>query len=181
MRGVKQPSVEVKTAMPTPGMPDPAELPAAPDAQMPDAPQMPVPHAWAGDALDTLDGVTDPEQAHALFTGPQGEQAWLDRADDGVLLGWVRDVDGQVYRYNDVDAWAVDVDDAGFERQGDAPAAEPAEPVQDEEQGQDLEDLPMMEEDAEAAGGASSTTREKGKSPFPELDGKSFQLQVTPL
>lgn len=75
-------------------------------------------HEWAGDAYEEGDP-TDPAEAFTSFTGQSGEQAWLDRTDDGTLTGWVRDADGTVYRYSDADAWAIDVDDAGMARDGD--------------------------------------------------------------
>lgn len=86
---------------------------------------------WAGDLYEEGDE-TDPAgpDAFAAFNGQGGEAAWLDRAEDGTLTGWVQDAAGQVYRYSDVDAWAVDVDDAGMSRsdgQADPdPAADPA-------------------------------------------------------
>jgi hypothetical protein len=36
---------------------------------------------WAGDAYNKGDE-SDPAQAHAAFSGPGGEQARLDKADD---------------------------------------------------------------------------------------------------
>ncbi len=70
-------------------------------------------HVWSGDLVDEgLEEVSDPAMAFSSFTGAEGETAWLDRADDGTLTAYVRDADGSVYRYSDVDAWAVDVDDA---------------------------------------------------------------------
>jgi len=81
-------------------------------------------HEWAGDAYES-DDVSDPAAAFASFSGVDGEQAWLDRHDDGTLVGWVRDADGTVYRYTDADAWAIDVQDAGMRRtdeEQDAPA-----------------------------------------------------------
>ncbi|WP_143661270.1 hypothetical protein [Streptomyces pseudogriseolus] len=72
---------------------------------------------WAGDAYDEGDE-TDPAQAFASFAGDAGQEAWLDKAVDGTLTGWVRDETGQVWRYADPDAWAIDVDDAGMAQTG---------------------------------------------------------------
>ncbi len=83
---------------------------------------------WAGDMYDEGDE-TDPADSFSAYTGSNGEQAWLDRAPDGTLTGWVRDGTGQVWRYTDPDAWAVDVDGAHMTRmhsQADEPAAPPA-------------------------------------------------------
>ncbi|MFF4902261.1 hypothetical protein [Streptomyces sp. NPDC001068] len=68
---------------------------------------------WAGDEYNEGDE-TDPNgpQSWSAFTGSNGEQAWLDKAQDGTLTGWVRDSSGQVWRYTDPDAWALDVDGA---------------------------------------------------------------------
>ncbi|QOV40164.1 hypothetical protein IM697_18225 [Streptomyces ferrugineus] len=70
---------------------------------------------WAGDMYDEGDE-TDPENAFAAYTGSDGEQAWLDQAPDGTLTGWVRDSTGQMWRYTDPDAWAIDVDGAQMTR-----------------------------------------------------------------
>lgn len=77
---------------------------------------------WAGDVYDEGDE-TDPTLAYAAFSGQSGEQAWLDKAEDGTLTGWVRDETGQVWRYSDPDAWAIDVDDAGMAQTGGGAAA----------------------------------------------------------
>ncbi|MFI5990275.1 hypothetical protein ACIBAC_00275 [Streptomyces sp. NPDC051362] len=68
---------------------------------------------WAGDEYNEGDE-TDPNgpQSWSAFTGSNGEQAWLDKGTDGTLTGWVRDATGQVWRYTDPDAWALDVDGA---------------------------------------------------------------------
>ncbi|MFJ4342711.1 hypothetical protein [Streptomyces sp. NPDC088915] len=68
---------------------------------------------WAGDPYDEGDE-TDPAEAVFGFTGQGEEEAWLDKAQDGTLTGWVRDDTGQVWRYSDPDAWAIDVDDAAM-------------------------------------------------------------------
>ncbi|MEU9925145.1 hypothetical protein AB0H51_28320 [Streptomyces griseoluteus] len=99
---------------------DPAAQDQDPAAQAP--PELQPPHQddarpWAGDEYDEGDE-SDPAQAFAAFSGPSNEQAWLDKADDGTLTGWVRDETGQVYRYSDPDAWAIDVDDAGMAQTG---------------------------------------------------------------
>jgi hypothetical protein len=68
---------------------------------------------WAGDEYNEGEE-TDPDGplSWSAFTGGNGEQAWLDKAQDGTLTGWVRDSTGQVWRYTDPDAWALDVDGA---------------------------------------------------------------------
>lgn len=78
-------------------------------------------HEWAGDLYEQGDQ-SDPAQAFARFQGVDGETAWLDRADDGTLTGWVQDADGSIYRYSDDAAWAIDVDQAGM-RRSDVPDA----------------------------------------------------------
>lgn len=116
-----------------------AELdPAAADPTAPEGdPAEAQVHEWAGDAYEE-DDVSDPAAAFASLSGVAGEQAWLDRHDDGTLVGWVRDADGTVYRYTDADAWAIDVEDAGMQRtdgEQSAPAegeATDAEPVDGE-------------------------------------------------
>jgi hypothetical protein len=82
-----------------------------------DAPEPPADDArpWAGDMYDEGDE-TDPADSWSAYTGSNGEQAWLDRAPDGTLTGWVRDGTGQVWRYTDPDAWALDVDGAHMTR-----------------------------------------------------------------
>lgn len=104
--------------------------PAEGGEQPVDEPEPPVDDArpWAGDMYDEGDE-TDPADSFSAYTGSNGEQAWLDRAPDGTLTGWVRDSTGQVWRYTDPDAWAVDVDGAHMTRthsQADEPAAAPA-------------------------------------------------------
>ncbi|MEW1677821.1 hypothetical protein AB0O47_31985 [Streptomyces noursei] len=91
---------------PPPGAAEPEEMqpPARDDAR-----------PWAGDAYDDGDE-TDPAHAYATFSGKDGEEAWLDRAPDGTLTGWVRDATGQVWRYVDDTAWALDVDGAQMQR-----------------------------------------------------------------
>ncbi|MGW7090093.1 hypothetical protein ACWGH2_42290 [Streptomyces sp. NPDC054871] len=97
---------------------DPAAAPELEPPQEDDA------RPWAGDVYDEGDE-TDPAQAYAAFSGPAGEQAWLDKAEDGTLTGWVRDETGQVWRYSDPDAWAIDVDDAGMAEAGGSRGADP--------------------------------------------------------
>lgn len=70
---------------------------------------------WSGDMYDEGDE-TDPATAFAAYKGGAGDEAWLDQAPDGTLTGWVRDTDGQVWRYTDPDMWAMDVDDAQMTR-----------------------------------------------------------------
>jgi hypothetical protein len=98
---------------------------------------------------------TDPAQAYASFSGPAGEQAWLDKAEDGMLTGWVRDETGQVWRYSDPDAWAIDVDDAGMAQTGGA-AADDAVPGPEAAEG---DQLPAIE-DATPAGDGSMSVME---------------------
>ncbi|MEU1592784.1 hypothetical protein ABZ468_07960 [Streptomyces sp. NPDC005708] len=131
-------------AGPPPGATDPmADPSAAPDPNAADPtadpgadPNTPTDDArpWSGDQYDQGDE-TDPAQAFAAYTGSNGEQAWLDQAPDGTLTGWVRDATGQVYRYNDADSWAIDVDDAHMTRthsRGDDPTgADPSAPPSD--------------------------------------------------
>ncbi|MEU3201014.1 hypothetical protein [Streptomyces sp. NPDC006996] len=117
---------------------EPAAEPLAEGAEPPaegeepvDAPEPPTDDArpWAGDMYDEGDE-TDPADSFSAYTGSNGEQAWLDRAPDGTLTGWVRDGTGQVWRYTDPDAWAVDVDGAHMTRthsQADEPSAPPAD------------------------------------------------------
>lgn len=124
---------------------DPAAPPEGPAAEPPaegaeppaeskepvDAPEPPADDArpWAGDMYDEGDE-TDPADSFSAYTGSNGEQAWLDRAPDGTLTGWVRDGTGQVWRYTDPDAWAVDVDGAHMTRthsQADEPSVPPAD------------------------------------------------------
>ncbi|MEU6755996.1 hypothetical protein [Streptomyces sp. NPDC046685] len=90
---------------------------AAPPVEDPAVPQEPTDDArpWSGDMYDEGDE-TEPDEAFAAYAGAQGEQAWLDKASDGTLTGWVRDSTGQVWRYSDPDAWAIDVDDAQMTR-----------------------------------------------------------------
>ncbi|MFJ7054698.1 hypothetical protein ACIQU7_23610 [Streptomyces albidoflavus] len=70
---------------------------------------------WSGDPYNEGDE-TDPSDAFAAYTGPDGEEAWLDQAPDGTLTGWVFDSMGQTWRYTDPDAWATDVDGAQMTR-----------------------------------------------------------------
>ncbi|MGX1268082.1 hypothetical protein [Streptomyces phaeoluteigriseus] len=82
---------------------DPSAAPDQPDDSRP----------WAGDEYNE-GNETDPDgpEAWCAYAGSGGEQAWLDKAPDGTLTGWVRDGDGQVWRYTDPDAWSTDVDGA---------------------------------------------------------------------
>lgn len=105
------------------GAEDPAAAPAPPEDDS---------RPWAGDMYDEGDETT-PEDAYCAYTGSNGEQAWLDRAPDGTLTGWVRDETGQVWRYTDPDAWAIDVDGAQMTRthgpEGEDDTADPAAPA----------------------------------------------------
>lgn len=95
---------------------------------------------WSGDPYVEGDE-TDPSQAFAVFTSPDGDEAWLDRAPDGTLTGWVRNAEGEVWRYTDVDAWAVDVDDAGMTR-ADVAQEEPDEDSEEDEEPDEEEPPP---------------------------------------
>ncbi|MEE1764407.1 hypothetical protein [Streptomyces sp. SP18BB07] len=109
---------------PAAGAEPPAEGEAPVDALEPPADDA---RPWAGDMYDE-GGESDPADSFSAYTGSDGEQAWLDRAPDGTLTGWVRDSTGQVWRYTDPDAWAVDVDGAHMTRthsQAEEPAAPP--------------------------------------------------------
>ncbi|MFD9248393.1 hypothetical protein [Streptomyces bottropensis] len=115
-------------------LPQPAD-PAAGDPAAPPPPEIQPPQQddarpWAGDVYDEGDE-TDPAQAYAALSGPNGEQAWLDLAEDGTLTGWVRDETGQVWRYSDPDTWAIDVDDAGMQETGGTHGAPSGDEVQD--------------------------------------------------
>lgn len=102
-------------------------------------------HEWAGDLHEDGDE-SDPAQAHDWFKGEGGAEAWLDKADDGTLTGWVRDPDGSVYRYSDVDAWAIDVDHSGMTEAGGG-LVDDGEPAEGEPVDGD-EDLPSEVEAA---------------------------------
>jgi hypothetical protein len=82
---------------------------------------------WAGDLYDE-GPVSDPAEAFAHFqmeaspdpTDPDATEAgdveaWLDRNEDGSLVGWIRE-GTEVYRYSDSSAWALDVDGAQMGR-----------------------------------------------------------------
>jgi hypothetical protein len=120
-------------------------------------------HEWAGDLInESVDTPTDPAAAFRTFAGTEGETAWLDRADDGTLTGWVQDADGSIYRYSDADAWAIDVDEAGMIAGG-------AEPMEDEEV---LDEEAMDVEDGTAAGG-----EDLGQDDF-LMEGKQVVLRA---
>lgn len=136
------PSADIPSdpAGPPPGGTDQTTDPVADPTS--DAPPAPTDDArpWSGDMYDEGDE-TDPAQAYAAYTGSNGEQAWLDQAPDGTLTGWVRDSTGQVWRYNDADAWAIDVDDAHMtrthSRSDGATGADPSAPPNDPAGGTD--------------------------------------------
>ncbi|WP_328736548.1 hypothetical protein [Streptomyces bobili] len=97
-----------------------------------DVPEPPIDDArpWAGDMYDEGDE-PDPDDAWSAYKGSNGEEAWLEASQDGTLTGWVRDSTGQVWRYTDPDAWAVDVDGVhmtNVHRRGEE-AASPTEAV----------------------------------------------------
>lgn len=102
--GAELPAEGSEVAAPVPGE-EPVAVEPPPDDSRP----------WAGDMYDEGDE-TDPGDSWSAYTGSNGEQAWLDRAPDGTLTGWVRDGTGQVWRYTDPDAWAIDVDGAQMTR-----------------------------------------------------------------
>ncbi len=109
-------------------------------------------HEWAGDLFE--EGTeSNPADAFARFHGGAGEEAWLDRAEDGTLTGWVRDTDGSVYRYSDVEAWAVDTDEATMTRvdPGQEPAESPEGDEGDEEAAEGEEEAAEGEEDPSLA------------------------------
>jgi hypothetical protein len=115
-------AIKALPAQPTPGEPPGPPDPAVNEIQPPAHDDS---RPWAGDAYDEGDE-TDPAHAFAAFTGQDGEEAWLDRAPDGTLTGWVRDATGQVWRYSDDSAWALDVDGAQMQRVSTAPGQDPA-------------------------------------------------------
>lgn len=170
--------LSVKSAMPDSGVPAAAEAPAEDAAT--DTPAAAATQEWAGDLLDHADEASDPTAAFATFRGPNSETAWLDRAPNGTCVGWVKTDDQTVYRYNDVDAWAIDVDDAGMTRTDDGAAETPdLEPDQNAVDPQADKPLPLSSEAAAASGGASSSTRDQTNTPFPNLQGKGYALRVT--
>ena len=128
--------LESKSDWPDPATPtdDPAE---GPETEA-------TPTEWAGDLYEEGDE-SNPDEAFAVFTGGAGLEAWLDRADDGTLTGWVRDPEGSVFRYSDVDAWAIDVRDAGMNRTDPGMAGEEEGDPAEGEEGDDLD--PDAEQD----------------------------------
>lgn len=133
---------------------------------------------WAGDIYTGTD-VTDPANAAASFSGTNGETAWLDQADDRTLTGWVEDADGTVRRYSDVDAWAIDVDQAsmtlvaesGTEESpeaefGDETGDEPTEPAEGEDPFN--EGAPPAEESAAPLAEAVDTAAPEEVDPMAE-------------
>src|SRR5690606_5935551 len=112
---------EVKADWPDPAVPTEDEQ----DEQVMDDVD-PNTREWAGDEYTEGDE-PDPLDSFGALTGTDGSEAWLERRDDGSLLGWVRDSrDDRVYRYTDPEAWAADVDGAQMARVpgvGDAPPA----------------------------------------------------------
>ncbi len=133
---------------------DPAADPAA--AADPNAGQPPMPtddsRPWAGDLYDEGDEtLPDDPSVTDHFSDPNGEEAWLEKAPDGTLTGWVRDATGQVYRYSDADAWATDVDDAGMTPSGGGAPAPGDMPDGEErdglDEGDDEGDLPGLDEE----------------------------------
>ncbi|MFJ5143046.1 hypothetical protein [Streptomyces sp. NPDC088707] len=118
--------------LPQPADPAAGGVPDAPPPPELRPPQEDDARPWAGNLYDEGDE-SDPTEAYTALSGPNGEQAWLDLAEDGTLTGWVRDETGQVWRYSDPDTWAIDVDDAGMQETGgtrgepaDSPGQAPA-------------------------------------------------------
>ncbi|GHH22039.1 hypothetical protein [Streptomyces lanatus] len=138
----EEPLGEDPPAPPTPNAPPEGEGGGDPNTapEQPDDDSRP----WAGDEYNEGDE-TDPDgpEAWCAYTGSGGEQAWLDKAPDGTLTGWVRDSDGQVWRYTDPDAWSTDVDGAqmtqthhnGEDRANAAGGAAPSGPPQPSDRG----------------------------------------------
>lgn len=127
-----------KAAEPVQDVP-PADSPPGDEAVEDPAAQPPQPdddsRPWAGDLYGEGDE-TDPSQAFAAYGGGDGEEAWLDKAPDGTLTGWVSDATGQVWRYTDADAWATDVDGAQMTRtQGPEGNTDPSDPLAPEAPG----------------------------------------------
>ncbi|WP_404949154.1 hypothetical protein HFP70_35820 [Streptomyces sp. ARC14] len=154
---------------------DPAADPAAPPPPEPQPPQQDDARPWAGDVYDEGDE-SDPAEAYAGFSGQNGEQAWLDKAEDGTLTGWVRDETGQVWRYSDPDAWAIDVDDAGMTQTGGGEGAAPdadtgqdpgAEPAAD---GAEAAPLDFAPADAPVEPGGDDPGLVPGEGDDPEAD-----------
>lgn len=127
VRGVRY-TLEAKAA----DWPDPA----VPDDALGGDPNAPT---WAGDLYEEGDQ-SDPVDAFAAFTGGEGQTAWLDRAADGTLTGWVQDGDS-VYRYTDPQAWATDVDGASMSRAGElgGDESDPADPADEPVDGDAVE------------------------------------------
>lgn len=91
--------------------------PAAEQQEQPEGRQ------WAGDPYEDTD-YPAPEDSFAHLRHPDGSEAWLEKGKSGDLTGWVRDTDGQVYRYTDMEAWIADVDGAQMTRVDNGPTAE---------------------------------------------------------
>jgi len=169
--------LETKADWPDPAVadPDPAALDAEQDA---------VEHEWAGDLYESGDE-TDPLDAYAVFTGANGEEAWLDRAPDGTLTGWVRDTDSSVYRYSDADSWATDVDDSGMSKveAGTYENDEEADDAEAEEA--ELADSEVPADEAPAEGEEPPTdgelTEEVGDEvdPFADPEGDELEDDAT--
>jgi len=135
--------LEVKADWPDPAVPVEDEEQEAPEVDEVD----PNTREWAGDEYAEGDE-PDPLDSFGALTGSDGSEAWLERRDDGSLIGWVRDSrDDRVYRYTDAEAWAADVDGAGMNRvpgvgDAQAPESEPAEgdvPPDEDDEGDDFD------------------------------------------
>ncbi|MFF4276136.1 hypothetical protein [Streptomyces sp. NPDC001536] len=124
---------------------------------------------WAGDPYDEGDE-SDPASAFAAFTGKDGEEAWLDRAPDGTVTGWVRDATGQVWRYSDEGAWALDVDGAQMQRISTQPGS--SDPGADQTGAPGGQEDPAGSEatDPYAADPAAAETTDSEDDPFVDAD-----------
>lgn len=109
-------------------VPPPGAGPASVEEQQSDVQQAEQGREWAGEPYEGDDAPQGPDGAFSVFSHPGGEVAWLDRAEDGTLTGWVQATDGTLYQYTDADAWAVDVDGAGMAMvEGQGPAGDAGE------------------------------------------------------
>jgi hypothetical protein len=127
-----------------------ADAAAAPDlGQQPQTGPTDDARPWAGDPYDNGDETPpDAPTVTARFADTQGEQAWLDKATDGTLTGWVRDASGQVYKYTDVDTWATDVDDAGMTPDSSTASAQASDTSNDGDDTPDDSTQPPDQSDA---------------------------------
>ena len=125
---------------------------------------------WSGEVFE--EGATsDPAEAFARFTGEDDTEAWLDKNEDGTLIAWVREGDA-VWRYSDVDAWALDVDGAQMQ------TAEQAPPVEGEgAEGEGVEDPEAFDAEADpAVDEADPTAAVEDPTDLPDEDGDGEDL-----